>query len=115
MTVFKLDQYDVLLDDGKGGYAEHHVIVFHADELAAEIEAPKYGLSMQVKTDDEGNTVPDLATVRGQHLVALNVWAALKRMKAYGKAFPEFKKDCLAIQDGGSFVLDPTQPAGATS
>lgn len=113
MTVFKLDQYDVLISTNGGNDApeQHHVIIYHADELAAEVEAPKYGLTIQL--DSEGN--PDLGSVRGQHLRALQVWAAVKRMGVYTAAFGQFKKDCLAIQDGGSFELDPTQPAGATS
>lgn len=61
----------------------HHVVVHHADQLRAELEAAKQGL-------------PKGATSTPMHLTALWLWACLRRTERYGKSFQEFKAQCVA-------------------
>ncbi len=61
----------------------HHVVVHHADQLRAELEAGKQGLA-------KGGTGTPM------HLTALWLWANLTRTGRYGGSFREFKTDCVA-------------------
>lgn len=61
----------------------HHVIVHHADQLRAELEAGKQGL-------------PKGGTGTPMHLTALWIWANLVRTKRFDAPFQEFKARCVA-------------------
>lgn len=61
----------------------HHVVVHHADQLRAELEASKQGLA-------KGGTATPM------HLTALWIWANLVRTERYAGNFREFKTACVA-------------------
>lgn len=63
----------------------HHVVVHHADQLRAELEASKQGLA-------KGGTATPM------HLTALWLWANLVRTGRYEGGFREFKTACVAYQ-----------------
>lgn len=110
MTKFKLDRYDVLVQHDDG-VREHQVTIYHADELFAEREGPKYGLGLPIGADGEA----DPTLIRAQHMQTLQVWAVLKRSGQYDKPFANFMNtDCLALQAAEDLVLDPTQPEDGT-
>lgn len=60
----------------------HHVLVHHADQLRAELEAAKQGLAKG-------------ATSAPMHLTALWLWAALVRTERFAGAFRDFKVRCV--------------------
>lgn len=61
----------------------HHVVVHHADQLRAELEASKQGLA-------KGGTATPM------HLTSLWLWATLTRTKRYSGTFRDFKAACVA-------------------
>lgn len=61
----------------------HHVLVHHADQLRAELEAGKQGLA-------KGGTATPM------HLTALWIWANLVRTERFTGRFQEFKAACVA-------------------
>ena len=63
----------------------HHVLVHHADQLRAELEAAKQGLAKG------GTSTP-------MHLTALWLWANLTRTERYAGTFREFKSACIAYE-----------------
>lgn len=69
---------DVPVDD----LEYHHVLVHHADQLKAELEAGKVGLA-------KGGTGTPM------HLTALWIWANLTRTGRFTGKFPEFKAACV--------------------
>lgn len=63
----------------------HHVLVHHADQLRAELEAAKQGLA-------KGGTGTPM------HLTALWLWANLVRTERYAGTFREFKAACVGYE-----------------
>ena len=61
----------------------HHVVIHHADQLRAELEANKQGL-------------PKGATSTPMHLTALWLWAAMVRLEVFSGGFRDFKSRCVA-------------------
>jgi hypothetical protein len=61
----------------------HHVVIHHADQLRAELEANKQGLA-------KGGTGTPM------HLTALWIWANLTRTKRFDEPFQAFKLRCVA-------------------
>lgn len=77
-----------------------HVIVNHADQLRAELEANRHGLSKPQDTP--------------MHLSSLWLWAALVRTKRYDDKYAAFKLACIAWDadketDGPDVQPDPTE------
>lgn len=87
--------YTAYLADG----SEHHVHVRWADQLLAEREAPRHGIT---------NAQP-------LHVTTYWVWAALKREGLYTGEFQQFLNvDVLGITpDSEQAEVPPTQPAQA--
>lgn len=87
--------YTVYLADG----SEHHVTVRWADQLLAEREAPRHGIT---------NALP-------LHTTTYWVWAALKREGLYSADFQQFMNvDLVGVTpDSQRDQVPPTEPAPA--
>ena len=78
----------------------HHVIVNHADQLRAELQARQEGLTKPQDTP--------------MHLTSLWLWAAMVRTGAYSDKFRAFKDACIAYDrddqpDDPDTEPDPTE------
>ena len=83
-----------IADDQAEDQAVHHrVIVNHADQLRAELQAKQEGLS---KPQDAP-----------MHLTSLWLWASMVRTGAYTDKFRAFKTECIAYDKADTAEDDP--------
>lgn len=82
------------LDDSELVY--QYVVVNHADQLRAELEAKRHGLGKPQDTP--------------MHLTSLWLWAALVRTKRYDGKFAAFKLACVAYDPDKEANPDDVEP-----
>jgi hypothetical protein len=75
--------------------AHHHVVVHHADQLRAELEAAKLKLD---------------ARKHPMHVSSLWLWAALVRTGRYDRPYAEFKRDLVAYDPDKEREAPHTDP-----
>lgn len=96
----QLPKFRVLLQEGDD-QVEHEVTILHGDQLRAELEAPRHGLT------DMG--------AAPMHFTTLWCWAALARTHVITDDFRAFKPKMLALEAvDDDTEVDPTQTGAAT-
>jgi hypothetical protein len=93
-------QVELATEDGE---RIHQVEILNGDQLRAELEGPRHGM-----TDPKA---------RPQHYATLVCWAALSRTGDYDGTFRDFMAECALIElvkKEGAELVDPTRPAPGT-
>lgn len=98
-------RFNVLLEDADGNTTEHETRILHGDQLRAELEAPKHGLT-------------DMSAAP-MHFTTLWIWAALTRTHVIDEDFRTFKGHLVTLEaaddaDGNGDEVGPTQTGAAT-
>lgn len=89
------EKFLVYLQDENERITVHNVTIHHPDMLRGELEHNRQG------APDRGANL---------NLVTAWCWAAMTRMGAYAKSFPQFRDmECLGVEDDGKDRVDPTQ------